>query len=85
MSHIIEHVACSWNFNNSIIQDVDVPKVTELCKEVMLELVEGLRPFIEFTNTNHQFYTHLPHNLTQNRGRGLKRVSEESLEVMHKV
>ena len=58
-------------------------KLSELCKVVMLELVEGLRPLIEFTDTNHQFYAHLSHYLTQNRGRGLKRVSEESLEVMH--
>ena len=64
---------------------MDVPKVTELCEEVMLELVEGLGPFIEFNDTIHQFYAHLPHYLTQNRGRGLKRVSEESLEAMHKV
>ena len=59
--------------------------MAELCEQVMLELVEGLGPWIEFTDTNHQFLAHLPHYLTQNRGRGLKRVSEESLEAMHKV
>ena len=34
---------------------------------------------------NHQFYAHLPHYLIMNRGRGLKRVSEESLEAISLV
>ena len=64
---------------------MDVPRVRELCTDVQLDLVEGLGPFIELTDTNHELYAHLPDYLAKNGGRGLKKSSEESLEVMHKV
>ena len=53
--------------------------------DVQLDVVEGLGPFIELTDTNHELYAHLPDYLAKNGGRGLKKSSEESLEAMHKV
>ena len=50
-----------------------------------MDLVEGLGPFIELTDTNHELYAHLPDYILKNRRRGLKKTSEESPEAMHKV
>ena len=52
---------------------------------MQLDLAEGLGPFIELTDTNHELYAHLPDYLAKNGGRGLKKSSEESLEAMQKV
>ena len=48
-------------------------------------LVEEIGAWVRFTPTMHEFYAHLPQLIEENEGRGLKSVSEENLEALHKV
>ena len=64
---------------------LDVEAVEKLCVEQALRYVSDLGGWIEFPDTVHELYAHLPQALDKNGGRGLKEWSEESLEKMHKV
>ena len=42
-------------------------------------------PWIRVTPTMHELYAHLPELIEENGSRGLKAMSEENLEALHKV
>ena len=65
-------------------QKVDTQKVRDLSRKVMLRFADHY-PWVEIQDTTHELYAHLAFKLQQNGDRGLKALSEESLEAMHKV
>ena len=65
-------------------QVVYVEKVRELTTKVMLLFADHYG-WVVMGPTTHELFAHLPQMLIQNGNRGLKALSEESLEAMHKV
>ena len=59
-------------------------KINRLCKEQMRLQVEDIGSWVNFPETMHEFYAHLAEMIEINENRGLKRLSEENLEALHK-
>ena len=64
---------------------LDIDQVEMLCKRQMKLFVIDIGEWVRFPPTIHEFYAHLPQIIEENEGRGLKALSEENLEALHKV
>ena len=57
----------------------------DLCKQQMRLLLIDIGPWVRVTPTLHELYAHLPQLIEENGSRGLKALSEENLEALHKI
>ena len=61
-----------------------VDKIEALCIEQAL-CYKSIGDWVEFTDTIHEGLAHMAEAIERNEGRGLKNISEENLEKLHKV
>ena len=78
-------------FNTNLIlrllssnKELMVDRIQALCVAQALRY-KSIGPWIEFTDTIHEGLAHMAEAIEKNGGRGLKNISEENLEKMHKV
>ena len=62
-----------------------VDEVEMICKQQMKLFIENIGCWVKFPPTIHEFYAHLPQMIEENEERGLKALSEENLEALHKI
>ena len=60
-------------------------KIDELCKQQMRLQLLHIGDWIKFPETIHELYAHLAQFIAANDNRGLKNLSEENLEALHKI
>ena len=78
-------------FNTNLIlrllscdKELMVDKIEALCIDQALRY-KSIGDWIEFTDTIHEGLAHMAEAIERNGGRGLKNLSEENLEKMHKI
>ena len=67
-----------------INKELMVDRIEALCIEQALRYI-SIGPWVEFPDTIHEGLAHMAEAIKRNGGKGLKNISEEILEKMHKV